>query len=329
MSTSARRETIYARFRSEGVLGIGEGAPIARYHEVAAAAVRTLTAERPALEELAPLSLEDASARTARLLPRQRAAQAAVDIARYDWQASRAHVPLYRMLGVDPEATPVTSYSIGIAAPAEVRSKVLEAAPYPVLKIKMGLGTDEAILDAVRGATSKPIRVDANEGWTDPETALRKIEWLSTQGVEFVEQPLPAGDVDAARWVHARSPLPIFADEAAIDADAVPGLVGAYDGVNIKLDKCGGITPALRMIRAARDAGLRTMLGCMVSSSVSVTAAAHLSPLVDYADLDGNLLIAHDPYHGVTVRGGRLVLPRGPGLGLVPAKARRPGRRGP
>jgi len=165
---------------------------------------------------------------------------------------------------------------------------------------------DEATIAAVRIVTKKPIRVDANEGWKDKEEAVRKINWLETQGVEFVEQPMPADMLEETRWVRSRVHLPILADEAAVNPQAIPKLTGAYDGINIKLDKCGGIQQALRMIYVAKSLGMKTMLGCMISSSISVTAAAHLSPLVDYADLDGNLLIANDAFHGVTVNHGKL-----------------------
>jgi L-alanine-DL-glutamate epimerase-like enolase superfamily enzyme len=158
--------------------------------------------------------------------------------------------------------------------------------------------------------------VDANEGWKSKEEALRKIRWLETQGVEFIEQPLPAAMLDEVRWLRERVNMPILADEACLRPADIPKLAEAYDGVNIKLDKAGGILGGYRMIQIARALGLKTMLGCMVSSSVSVSAAAHLSPLVDYADLDGNLLIANDPYSGVQVRSGKLVLPDAPGLGV-------------
>jgi L-alanine-DL-glutamate epimerase-like enolase superfamily enzyme len=175
------------------------------------------------------------------------------------------------------------------------------------------------MIAAVRSVTRKPLRVDANEGWKDKEEAVRKINWLELQGVEFVEQPMPAVMLEETRWVRSRVHIPIIADEACLHPADIPRLAGAYDGVNIKLDKCGGMLEAFRMIQMARALGLKTMLGCMISSSVSVTAAAHLSPLVDYADLDGNLLIANDPYSGVLVKDGRLTLPDRPGLGLVPS----------
>jgi L-alanine-DL-glutamate epimerase-like enolase superfamily enzyme len=167
--------------------------------------------------------------------------------------------------------------------------------------------------------TKKPLRVDANEGWKDKEEAVRKINWLEKMGVEFIEQPMPAEMIEETRWVHDRVHIPIIADEACERASDIPKLKGAYDGVNVKLDKSGGMLEAYRMIQVARALGMKTMLGCMVSSSVTVTAAAHLSPLVDYADLDGNLLISNDPFRGVVVEKGKLVLPKGSGLGLTGA----------
>ena len=190
-----------------------------------------------------------------------------------------------------------------------------EAAEFPVLKIKVGLDSDEATIDAVRSVTGKPLRVDANEGWKDKETAIRRLEWLSRRGVELVEQPMPAAMLEEAAWLKARSPIPLFADEACLRASDIPGLRGTCHGINVKLDKAGGLREALRMIHTARACGLQILLGCMVSSSVSTTAAAHLSPLVDFADLDGHLLVTSDPWEGVAVRDGRLLLNDRPGSG--------------
>jgi L-alanine-DL-glutamate epimerase-like enolase superfamily enzyme len=254
-------------------------------------------------------------------MPGQFEAKAALDIALLDWVGKKMNIPLYQLLGLDPADTPITTFSIGIDTPETTKKKVIEAEPFPVLKIKVGLDSDETTMAAVRAVTKKPLRVDANEGWKDKEEAVRKINWLESQGVEFVEQPMPADMLEETRWVRKRVHLPIIADEAAVNVQAIPKLVDAYDGVNVKLDKCGGIQESLRMIYVAKSLGMKTMLGCMVSSSVSVTAAAHLSPLVDYADLDGNLLIANDPYRGVKVERGKLVLPDGPGLGVTPVPA--------
>jgi L-Ala-D/L-Glu epimerase len=233
-----------------------------------------------------------------------------------DWIGKKLNVPLCRYFGLDPAQAPVTTFSIGIDTPEITKQKTLEAADFPVLKVKVGLKSDEQTIEAIRSVTKKPLRVDANEGWTDKEEAIRKINWLETQGVEFIEQPMPAHMFDDIKYVRSKVHLPIFADEACTDAASIPKLREAYDGVNVKLDKSGGILEAHRWIKMARAMNMKVMLGCMVSSSCTCTAAAHLSPLVDYADLDGNLLIANDPYSGLKVEKGRIILPDGPGLGL-------------
>lgn len=315
MSSSGYRDTIHVRLTRDGVTGVGEGAPIVRYHENAEDGKKAIDALKPFLQGVNPWHFEKIMTEVSQQVPGQFAAKAAVDIALLDWVGKKLNLPLYRMFGLDPADTPITTFSIGIDTPEVTRRKVREAEAFPVLKIKVGLDTDEATIAAVRSATNKPLRVDANEGWKDKEEAVRKINWLETQGVEFVEQPMPADMIEETRWVRSRVHLPIIADEAAVSASAIPKLIEAYDGVNVKLDKCGGIQQALRMIYVARSLGMKTMLGCMVSSSISVTAAAHLSPLVDYADLDGNLLIANDPYRGVEVRNGKLILADAAGLG--------------
>jgi L-alanine-DL-glutamate epimerase-like enolase superfamily enzyme len=316
MSSSEFRDTLHVRYTRDGVTGWGEGAPIVRYHEDAQGARDAVESLRALLVSSDPWTFDKLTAEVGKRLEGQYAARAAIDVALLDWVGRRLGVPLHRQLGLDPKDAPLTTFSIGIDTPDATRHKVREAEAFPVLKIKVGLDSDEATLAAVRSVTRKPLRVDANEGWKDKETAVRKLEWLATQGVELVEQPLPAALLEETRWLRKRVELPIFADEACLRAKDVPGLAGAYDGVNVKLDKAGGVLEALRMIHVARALGMKVMLGCMVSSSVSVTAAAHISPLVDYADLDGNLLIANDPCRGVAVRQGRLVLPDGPGLGL-------------
>jgi L-alanine-DL-glutamate epimerase-like enolase superfamily enzyme len=224
-------------------------------------------------------------------------------------------VPLFEMLGLDPARTPQTSFTIGLDTPEVVVRKVREAAAYPILKVKMGAPNDREVLSAVRDTTDRAIRVDANEGWTS-EDALERLDWLAGLGVEFVEQPLPADRIEETRALRRRSPLPFYADESVHRAADIPRLAGAFDGINIKLMKCGGIAEALRMVAVARAHGMKVMLGCMIESSLAITAAAHLSPLVDTADLDGNLLIDGDPFLGATVTNGRIELPRTPGLGV-------------
>jgi L-alanine-DL-glutamate epimerase-like enolase superfamily enzyme len=316
MSSSDYRDTLHVQYSNDGITGHGEGAPIVRYRENAEGARQAVDSLRELLTAADPWQFAKIMRQVFSRVEGEWAGKAAIDIALMDWVGQKLGVPLYRYFGLDPRDTPVTTFSIGIDNPEATRQKVREAADFPVLKIKVGLDTDEATIAAVRAATDKPLRVDANEGWKDKEVAVRKINWLATQGVEFVEQPMPAEMLDEMHWVHSRVHLPLIADEACRHAADIPNLAGAFDGVNVKLDKAGGILEAHNMIQVAKSLGLKTMLGCMVSTSVSVTAAAHLSPLVDYADLDGNLLIANDPFIGVLVEKGKLVLPDRPGLGL-------------
>ncbi len=316
MSSSAYRDTVHVAYTRDGITGHGEGAPIVRYHEDAEGARRAVESARELRRRGDPMQFAKILSRLARDVPGHWAAKAAVDIALMDWVGKKLGIPLYSHFGLDAADAPVTTFSIGIDTPEITKQKTREAADFPVLKVKVGLAGDEATIEAVRSVTDKPLRVDANEGWKSKEEAVRKINWLETQGVQFVEQPLPAEMIDQTRWVRSRVHLPIIADEACQRASDIPKLKDAFDGVNIKLDKSGGILEAYHMIQVAKALGMKTMLGCMVSSSVAVTAAAHLSPLVDYADLDGNLLIANDPFEGVRVEKGKLLLPKGPGLGL-------------
>src|SRR5436190_7445188 len=196
-----------------------------------------------------------------------------------DWGGQKLGVPLYTYFGLDPKDAPLTTFSIGIDTPEITRQKTKEAEAYPVLKVKVGLSTDEPTIEAVRSVTRKPLRVDANEGWRDKEEAVRKINWLEKNGVQFIEQPMPADMLEETRWVRSRVHLPIIADEACGRAADIPKLRDAYDGINVKLDKSGGLLEAHRMLEMAKVYGMKTMLGCMISSSVSVTAAAHLSPV--------------------------------------------------
>lgn len=320
MSSSDYRDTLHLAFTSGGITGRGEGAPIVRYKESAESARRAVDSVKEFLERADPRQFWKVLDEVFRRIDGEWAAKAAIDIALMDWMGKRLGVPLYRYFGLDPKDAPITTFSIGIDDPATTRQKVKEAEEFPVLKIKVGLDTDEATIEAVRSVTNKPLRVDANEGWKSKEEAVRKINWLEKQGVEFVEQPMPAHMIEETKWVRSRVHIPIIADEASLRAADVPKLAEAFDGVNVKLDKTGGILGAYRMILMAKSLGMKTMLGCMISSSVSISAAAHLSPLVDYADLDGHLLISNDPYEGVTVQRGKLVLPDRPGLGLLPRK---------
>jgi L-alanine-DL-glutamate epimerase-like enolase superfamily enzyme len=319
MSSSAYRDTLHVAYSRDGITGHGEGAPIVRYHEDAEGALQAVESVRDLLLAADPLHFSDLMADVFRRVPGNWAGKAAIDIAIMDWVGLKFGIPLYEWLGLDPTGTPLTTFSIGIDTPEITKQKTREAADYPILKVKVGLSTDEPTIEAVRSVTDKKLRVDANEGWKDKEEAVRKINWLEKHGVEFIEQPMPAEMIEETRWVRSRVHIPIIADEACQRASDIPKLKEAFDGVNVKLDKSGGILEARRMIEIAKSLGMRTMLGCMVSSSVTVTSAAHLSPLVDYADLDGNLLISNDPFRGVRVERGKLILPKGPGLGLTKA----------
>jgi L-Ala-D/L-Glu epimerase len=308
------RDNLLVEIEEDGLVGRGEAAPIKRYREDQESAARAVTEMAGRLH--GTHAFADAARRAA--VPGQSSAETAVDVALHDLAAQRCGVPLYEMLGLDPGRTPVTSFTIGLDTPEVVVQKVREASDYKVLKVKMGSDDDREVLQAVRDATGCTLRVDANEGWT-PEGALERLEWLARMGVELVEQPLPAAQIDEMRELRRRSPLPLYADESVHRAEDIPKLAQAFDGINIKLMKCGGIGEALRMIAVARAHGMKVMIGCMIESAVAITAAAHLSPLVDVADLDGNLLLAHDPFVGVTIEDGRLVLPTTPGLGVRPA----------
>jgi L-alanine-DL-glutamate epimerase-like enolase superfamily enzyme len=251
------------------------------------------------------------------LAAEQTAAKCALDIAIMDWVGKNLSLPLYKYFGLDKTKAPITTFSIGIDKPEVMQQKIREADAFPILKIKVGRDNDEEIMKAVREVTDKPLRVDANEGWKTKEEALEKILWLEKLGVEFIEQPLPSTMLKETRWLRERVHIPIIADEAVKQAADIPTLATAYDGINIKLMKSGGIQEALRMIWMARSLGMKIMLGCMIESSCAIAAAAHISPLADYADLDGNLLITNDPFKAAKVEKGNMILPEAPGLGLT------------
>ena len=264
-----------------------------------------------------PFQLEDILAYVDSLSPGDTAAKAAVDIALHDLVGQLLGQPWWRVWGLDAAKAPNTTFTIGIDTPEVVREKTRECADrFRILKVKVGLDNDYEMIRTIREITDLPLAVDANQGWTDRQQALDEIFWLQEHGVVMVEQPMARERLDDNAWITERSPLPVFADEAVQRLADVPGLVGAYTGINIKLMKCTGMREAWRMASFARAVGMRVMVGCMTETSCAVTAAAHLSPLADFADLDGNLLITNDRFRGVTVSDGRLILPDAPGLGL-------------
>ncbi len=244
------------------------------------------------------------------------AAKSAVDMALHDRLGKKLGVPLYKLWGLNPRKTPHTSFTIGLDEPNVMAEKASDADTYPILKIKLGTPRDIEIMETLRNVTDKPIYVDANTAWS-PSEAVQKIHQLKEYGVELVEQPTEPDDIAGLKFVRENSSLPIIADESVKRASDIPKLSGAVDGINIKLVKCGGLLEAIRMIHVARAHGLLVMIGCMIESSLGITAAAHLSPLVDYADLDGNLLIKNDPFSGVTLDSGKLILPDRPGIGVI------------
>ena len=243
------------------------------------------------------------------------AAKAAIDIALHDRAAKRAGLPLHALFGL-PAELPPTDFTLGIDAPAVVAERAARAAHFPALKIKVGGPSDLETLEAVRAVYSGPIRVDANTGW-QPEEGARLVPELVRLGVELIEQPFPRQQLAQLRWLQERSPLPIVADESAITIEDLDGLVGVVAGVNVKLMKCGGVGAAYRMLRRARELGFKLFLGCMEETSVGIAASAAVASLVDWVDLDGNLLLAADPYTGLELDDAcRWRLPAAPGLGV-------------
>jgi L-alanine-DL-glutamate epimerase-like enolase superfamily enzyme len=301
-------------FGPQGVTALGEAAPIGRYGESAATVEAFLRRVDPA--RLSFDAVQESMAYLETLSAGDMAAKCAVNVALLDGAAQLARRPLHDFLGLRfRESCHVTSFTIGIDTPDMIREKVIAAADYPVLKMKAGVATDEGNLRALRElAPTKPLRVDANEGWRDKEVALRAIERLADDPrIQFVEQPMPVATPRSDwSWLKRRAPLPIFADESyrlAADAEAV---AESFHGVNVKLVKTGGIHRAMDALRAARGFGLKTMLGCMIETSILISAAAHLAELCDYLDLDGNLLIRNDPYAGVTAARGVVSFAKAP-----------------
>ena len=315
-NSSDFKENVFVKLEKDGIVGYGEAAPNVRYGENAELTTNRINEAKNIFKKTELFHYIDIKNELDGTILDQSCAKAALDIALMDWIGKSLNVPLYKLWGLNTADTPKTSFSIGIDTPEMIRKKVREAEPYPILKVKVGTKDDEKIISAVRSVTDKTIRVDANEGWKTKEEALEKIQWLATQGVEFIEQPMPADMIDETAWLRERIEMPIVADEAVKSAADIPKLAKAYDGINIKLMKSGGLLEALRMIGMAKALKMKIMLGCMIESSVGISAAAHLAPYVDWADLDGNLLISNDPFSGVKVVKGNFVFNDKPGLGV-------------
>jgi L-alanine-DL-glutamate epimerase-like enolase superfamily enzyme len=298
----------------DGLEGWGEAAPSKFYSETAESVLAALEVYRTALPD-DPFNLEEAEGRWAMMLRGNAAARGALSAALHDLAGKRLGIPVYRMWGLDPGKAPRSTFTIGLDSPERIRAKVLEAEQYPILKVKLGTDRDVEILQAIRGATEKEIRVDANCGWT-VKGAIRMLPVLEEFGVTVLEQPLPPRDLEGLAAITAQSEIPVIADESCVTAEDIPPLVGKVDGINIKLAKCGSLREALRMIAIARAHGMMVMVGCMIESSLGITAAAHFTPLVDIVDLDGAALLANDPFVGAAIDRGQVTLPSGPGLGV-------------
>ncbi len=303
--------TVVFRVSWNGFNGLGETAPIERYAESAESVVAYFEKHPPLGDD--PYLLDDL------LHPAiPPAARCGLDLALHDLIGKDCGKPLYRLLGLDPSKTPLTSFTIGIAEPQTTLRKVSELGSHPVMKLKLGSGTTANQIETVeliRSKYSGTIRIDANEGWS-ADQAVEILGELERFGIEFCEQPIPAGHPEQLRHIREHSKIPIVTDEDSRTAEDLPALIGCVDGINVKLVKTGGIRGALKMIHTARALKLKIMLGCMVESQILATAAAQLSPLVDWADIDGPFLTKDDPFSGITYERGKIVLPDGPGLGV-------------
>jgi L-alanine-DL-glutamate epimerase-like enolase superfamily enzyme len=299
----------------EGITGYGEASMPPYLGESHASAAAFLS--KVELKSFgSPFLMEDILEYIGQLAPGNYAAKASVDIALHDLVGKIMKQPWHRIWGLNPESTPNTSFTIGIDKPEIVKAKVLEASPYKILKVKLGQGNDKEMIESVRSVSNTPICVDINQGWTDRIKSLEMIHWLKDQGVVFVEQPLPKTSVDDIAWLTQQSPLPIIADEALQTISDFKKIQGAYSGINVKLMKCGGLRAAYVLMKMARAADMKVMIGCMTETSCAVTAAAQLSPLANWADLDGNLLISNDLFEGITIKEGKIMLPDAPGIGI-------------
>ena len=307
--------TIWVRLRDDdGNEGWGEAAPSKFYGETAEsvlAALNVYVAGMPA----DPFDLEETERAWASTLRINAAARSALSAALHDLVGKRLGIPVYRLWGLDPAKAPKSTFTIGLDTPERIRLKVAEAAEYPILKVKLGTEDDVEILRTIRDITDKEIRVDANCGWT-VKRAIAMLPVLQEFGITVLEQPLPPHEIGGLAEITRRATIPVIADESCRTVEDIPPLVGAVDGINIKLAKCGSLREALRMIAVARAHGMMVMVGCMIESSLGITAAAHFTPLVDIVDLDGAALLSQDPFTGARIDGGQVTLPDGPGLGV-------------
>lgn len=313
----AAHENVIVRIVDEdGIEGLGEAAPNKFYGESVATVAAALEQFAPVLGSADSWSLEAIEASLDRTLRGNGSAKSAVSAALHDIVGKRAGVPVHKLWGLDAAEAGESSFTIGIADNDGLRQRVADAEQYPILKVKLGTDRDMEIVRTVRDAApSKRLRVDANAAWA-PSHAVRMCDFLADHGVELVEQPVAQHDIDGLRFVRSHSKLPIVADESCLVANDVPKLAGAVDGVNLKLAKCGSLREAVRIVHVARALGMTVMAGCMIESSLGISAIAQLAPLLDHADFDGAALLADDPFSGTTIERGRICLSQHPGLGV-------------
>jgi L-alanine-DL-glutamate epimerase-like enolase superfamily enzyme len=299
-----------------GIIAYGEASPNVRYGED----VETLNTffSKVDLSKLdSPFAIDEILNYVDSIAVGNNSAKCAVDIALHDWVGKKLNVPLWKMWGLNPKNAPFSSFTIAIDEKEIVQQKVREAEDFPILKIKVGLENDREMIEAIREITDKPLYVDANEGWKTREKALESVKWLKDKNVVFIEQPMPAEQFDDIKWLRGHSEIPLIADESVLHLEDVPRLAEAFDGINIKLMKSGGIREAVKMIHTAQALKMKVMMGCMIESAVGISAAAQLSPMLDYCDLDGNVLISNDPFDGCRNIRGKLALTEKAGLGAA------------
>lgn len=300
----------------DGVTGYGE-ASMPQYLGQTVQTVMTFLQKVDLSQFSDPFQLEDILAYVDSLSPGDTAAKAAVDIALHDLVGKLLGAPWYKIWGLNKDKTPSTTFTIGIDTAEVVKQKTRECAnQFNILKVKLGRENDKEMIETIRSVTDLPIAVDINQGWKDREKAIDEIYWLKEHGIVMVEQPMPKEMKDDIAWITEKSPLPIFADEAIQRLKDIKDVAGAYSGINIKLMKCTGMHEAWKMLNYARAIGMKVMVGCMTETSCAVSAAAQLSPAVDFADLDGNLLISNDRFKGMEVVKGKITLPDRPGIGI-------------
>ena len=315
-SSRTTTPTVMTEIEYDGIIGYGEASMPPYLGETQASVIEFL--KKVNLKQFSdPFQMEDVLTYVDKIDDNNTAAKASVDIALHDLVGKIMGQPWYKIWGLDADKTTSTAFTIGIDTPEVMRQKTTEDERlYNIIKVKLGRDNDKEMIEAVRSATNKPIIVDVNQGWADKHYALDMIHWLNEKGVVMVEQPVPKHRMDDLAWITERSPLPIFADEAFQRLADVVRVNGAADGVNIKLMKCTGMREAWKIITAARALNMKVMIGCMIESSCAISAASHLSPAADWADLDGNLLINNDTFKGTTIVNGKITLNDLPGIGI-------------